>query len=166
MPSLFNFNFNIFGLSVRGGDGRDNIEGRNVRDVIYGGGGNDSLFGRGDDDALFGDNGNDRLYGGSGDDYLRGGAGQDILSGGSGGDTFAFAIRKGDVNSDIITDYDASQGDRITVDDLNLVQGLYQNGNDVFMVVYEDNFLTFDVVTIENTLVQDIIISWDLGLVI
>ena len=77
-------------LEIRGGDGDDNLWGRNggvdwlygeddadqIRgdggtDYIYGGSGDDIwLYGMNGDDAVFGDDGCDRVFGGSGNDWV------------------------------------------------------------------------------------------------
>ncbi|MDN6859271.1 Ig-like domain-containing protein, partial [Pseudomonas sp. CAN2814] len=95
-----------------------NVEGdtRGGSDHLYGGDGNDILYGQGGNDFLFGENGNDILIGGTGDDQLTGGKGNDILTGGAGADLFIW--KAGDVGNDIITDFKASEGDRIDISDL------------------------------------------------
>lgn len=69
------------------------------------------LRGMNGDDALIGGAMNDRLIGGDDDDFLSGGLARDVMVGGSGADLFANDASDG--NFDIITDYRASQGDRI-----------------------------------------------------
>jgi len=73
-------------------------------------GGDDTLSGGNGDDILFGQGGADKLDGGAGHDLLAGGSGNDILTGGDGADVFLFHPGSG---SDIITDYNAAQGDVI-----------------------------------------------------
>jgi Ca2+-binding RTX toxin-like protein len=71
--------------------------------------------------------GDDILIGGDGDDVLRGGAGADTLTGGAGADLFLYkAISDGvfasadeaseTLSGDVITDFDAAEGDRIGID--------------------------------------------------
>ncbi|MGF6093103.1 beta strand repeat-containing protein, partial [Pseudomonas sp. 18173] len=98
-------------------------------DTLLGGAGNDILFGSGGSDNLDGGKGNDILLGGTGNDTLMGGQGNDILIGGSGGDTFVW--KAGDTGSDVIKDFNASEGDRIDLRDL--LQG--ESGSTI------DNFL-------------------------
>jgi serralysin len=62
------------------------------------------------DNWLAGNVGNDTLDGGAGNDTLLGGLGNDVLTGGGGADLFVLAPGDG---QDRITDFDASQGDRI-----------------------------------------------------
>ena len=67
---------------------------------------------------LIGGDGADRLIGGHGDDILVGGRGNDILAGGQGDDDLVggagadhFLVGQG---KDVITDFNAAQGDRLT----------------------------------------------------
>uniref|UniRef100_UPI001BD4262B immunoglobulin-like domain-containing protein n=1 Tax=Pseudomonas sp. dw_358 TaxID=2720083 RepID=UPI001BD4262B len=78
--------------------------------------GNDILKGGSGNDILFGQGGNDTLDGGSGNDILIGGSGNNTLTGGSGADTFMFA--KGNTGNNEITDFKASEGDRLDLHDL------------------------------------------------
>ena len=112
-------------LFGEGGD--DTVQGAAGNDVLYGNDGNDRLFGYdGDDsldggagnDVLYGGNGNDRMFGGDGTDTLEGGAGLDTMTGGKGADTFVFRPRDFApatlaASKDIITDFNASEGDKI-----------------------------------------------------
>ncbi|MFS2126780.1 Ig-like domain-containing protein [Pseudomonas sp. Pseusp97] len=99
-----------------GGTGNDTLNGGNGNDSLYGGAGNDTLNGDGGNDLLVGNEGNDILNGGAGDDILIGGKGSDTLTGGAGADTFLW--RAGDTGSATITDFKASEGDRIDLSDL------------------------------------------------
>ncbi|WLH35845.1 retention module-containing protein [Pseudomonas sp. FP2196] len=103
-------------------------------DTLLGGAGNDILFGSGGNDLLDGGKGNDILLGGTGNDTLIGGQGNDILIGGSGADTFVW--KSGDTGTDVIKDFNASQGDRIDLRDL--LQG--ETGSTI------DNFLKISTV--------------------
>ncbi|NCB21463.1 MAG: Ig-like domain-containing protein, partial [Deltaproteobacteria bacterium] len=73
-------------------------------------GGADTLTGGDGNDMLFGQAGADILDGGAGHDMLVGGSGNDELTGGTGADLFLFHSGSG---ADIITDYNAAQGDAI-----------------------------------------------------
>ncbi|MFM7652548.1 MAG: SGNH/GDSL hydrolase family protein [Vulcanococcus sp.] len=76
--------------------------------------GNDLLGGNRGNDALSGNRGNDRIIGEAGTDWIRGGKGSDRLSGG--GDADFFAYQAEDVSRrwrDTITDFNASEGDRL-----------------------------------------------------
>ncbi|WP_376962659.1 calcium-binding protein [Azospirillum sp. A26] len=84
--------------------------GDNVERLLFLGGDDASGIGNGLDNWLAGNAGNDTLNGADGNDTLLGGLGNDVLTGGSGTDLFAFAVGDG---LDAITDFDASQGDRI-----------------------------------------------------
>ena len=101
---------------IYGGTGNDTLNGGNGNDSLYGGAGNDTLNGDAGNDLLVGNEGNDILNGGAGDDILIGGKGSDTLTGGSGADTFLW--RAGDTGSATITDFKASEGDRIDLSDL------------------------------------------------
>ncbi|WP_412072337.1 type I secretion C-terminal target domain-containing protein [Pseudomonas fluorescens] len=124
-------------------EGNDHLMGEAGNDILFGSGGNDHLYGgTGNDillassgnDRLIGDQGNDILVGGTGNDTLIGGLendiptggldndtliggqGNDTLTGGSGADTFVW--KAGDTGTDVIKDFNASQGDRIDLRDL------------------------------------------------
>ena len=64
-------------------------------------------------------NGNDHIYGGPGNDWLSGGAGRNIMSGGPGSNIFAFDVKPGKANLDIITDFHAD-------DEIYLQHGVYR----------------------------------------
>lgn len=95
------------------GTARDDVlVGTDGPDVIQGGPGNDRIDGRGGADTLRGGQGNDVIAGGDGDDWISGDRGDDTLSGGRGADTFYEAANTG---SDVITDFDAAEGDRLVL---------------------------------------------------
>ena len=64
-------------------------------------------------DSLAGTSAADAVEGGRGNDRLDGGSGNDVLSGGAGADTFILRAGGGD---DIVTDFNAAQGDRVMFD--------------------------------------------------
>jgi Ca2+-binding RTX toxin-like protein len=102
----------------RGLAGDDTIHGGNGDDVLRGGtAGDDTIFGEAGADALYGNAGDDVLVGGDGSDSLRGGLGKDTLTGGAGRDTFVFlsADETSTTKADVITDFDRSQLDRISL---------------------------------------------------
>ena len=77
---------------------------------------NDVLIGDWNANRLDGGAGNDTLSGGDGDDTLNGGAGRDTLTGGVGADRFVLDQTATAADTDIITDFNSDQGDRIQVD--------------------------------------------------
>ncbi|MGC6401640.1 right-handed parallel beta-helix repeat-containing protein [Sphingomonas sp. FW199] len=100
--------------SLIGLAGNDTIHGGEGNDAINGGDGDDYLSGNNGDDTLTGANGNDILLGGAGNDTLSGALGDDVLTGGSGADSFNY--RNDDFRgNDVITDFKASEGDKINL---------------------------------------------------
>lgn len=71
------------------------------------------INGTGKADYLVGTAGSDTINGGGGNDTLVGGAGTDVLTGGHGADTFVVGP---DSQYDIITDFNAAEGDHIVFD--------------------------------------------------
>lgn len=61
--------------------------------------------------AMFGNAGNDLIYGGAGHDLIVGGAGNDNLTGGAGADVFRFI--QFEAGSDVVTDFNVLQGDKL-----------------------------------------------------
>ena len=123
-----------------GNDLANNITGNSGNNSLWGGLGNDIILGNGGDDRLYGEDGQDSLDGGAGNDLLDGGAAGDTLKGGAGSDTLiggagkdvltggteadVFVFNRGDTtlntsSYDRITDFKASEGDRIDLDFLN-----------------------------------------------
>ena len=102
---------------IDGGAGFDVLYGGVGQDTIDGGSSDDNLVGGAGPDTLFGSSGNDTLAGGAGNDYLQGDSGDDILTGGDGADRFGFAtgtvFDMDDLGVDVITDFDAIEGDKI-----------------------------------------------------
>ena len=89
-------------------------------------------------DDISGDAGIDAIVTGAGDDRLEGGNGADILNGGTGADTFVFLDASAYSGMDTIQDFQASEGDKIDVQNLLT---LYQtNGGDLasFVRITED----------------------------
>ena len=90
--------------------GTDNINGAYVT-------GDDVIFARGNGDTILAGSGNDTVFGQQGDDQIHGGIGNDMLSGGGGNDTFYFDTPlDAATNVDTITDFNASTGDKIALD--------------------------------------------------
>ena len=96
-----------------GTDGPDDLKGGGGDDLLIGRKGRDMLRGLGGHDDLRGGGGQDQLLGGPGNDELAGGKGDDTYSGGPGADRFVFSLRAPGDN--IITDFDAGEGDRIVL---------------------------------------------------
>jgi len=123
-----------------GNDLANNITGNSGNNSLWGGLGNDIILGNGGGDRLYGEDGQDSLDGGAGNDLLDGGAAGDTLKGGAGSDTLiggagkdvltggteadVFVFNRGDTtlntsSYDRITDFKASEGDRIDLDFLS-----------------------------------------------
>jgi len=125
---------------IQGGSGFDRTNGNAGNDTVHGAAGDDWVTGGKDQDALTGDDGNDILNGnlgndtgdgGAGNDTVRGGQGDDVLSGGDGNDFLtgdlgndtltggagadAFRAFSGG-GHDVITDFNAAEGDRVVLD--------------------------------------------------
>jgi Ca2+-binding RTX toxin-like protein len=96
---------------VRGGQGVDTVHGDAGDDVhVNGNIGDDLVFGGAGADTVFGGQDQDRLFGEDGDDLLSGDLGADTLTGGAGADRFT--IRPG-AGADLVTDFNAAEGDRV-----------------------------------------------------
>ncbi|MEM9839817.1 MAG: LamG-like jellyroll fold domain-containing protein [Pseudomonadota bacterium] len=107
-----------------GGTGDDTLYGDHGKDKLYGEDDNDSLLGGEDEDVLHGGKGSDALEGGADDDLLDGGEGDDILRGGDGdnvlfgydgADRFELLLSDTGISRNYILDFDAEEGDKITV---------------------------------------------------
>ncbi len=85
---------------------------------IYASAFSDRLTGSSAANQIEGNAGNDVINGGAGNDILVGGLGADTLTGGLDADTFKFMVNGLDANSDHITDFSKTQGDKIDIKDL------------------------------------------------
>ncbi|WP_299546303.1 calcium-binding protein [uncultured Tateyamaria sp.] len=103
-----------------GGSGNDDLSGGGGRDRLNGGSGDDLLHGEAGHDLLNGSTGDDTLHGGDGNDRLYLGAGDDFASGGAGADRFIFRDRDLDGGSDVISDFNVSQGDSLDLTRLDI----------------------------------------------
>jgi Ca2+-binding RTX toxin-like protein len=113
-------NGNLGSDTVHGGDGADTVRGGQGGDLVFGDGGDDghvngnigedTVHGGIGNDTVFGGQGNDQVFGDEGDDQLSGDLGDDTLSGGAGADRFAMRPGGG---HDVVTDFNAVEGDRI-----------------------------------------------------
>ncbi|MCR9212725.1 MAG: VCBS domain-containing protein [Proteobacteria bacterium] len=113
----------VYENSAFAGDTTNNtINGTDSSEVIFGFGGDDKLFGFGDSDTIYGGQGEDELSGGNGDDVLIGGSDSDTLTGGEGSDTFKYSETYesglGSANRDVVTDFDATNGDKLSFEGL------------------------------------------------
>ena len=99
--------------------GNDIVVGGFGVDVITLGAGNDIVYGNQDNDTINAGDGNNLVTGGRGDDNIVTGNGSDIIfgnegndtmTGGGGADRFIFDIGSG---ADVITDFQAGQGDHL-----------------------------------------------------
>lgn len=104
---------NGLGNRVEGNEAGNRLNGLGGPDTLDGGGGDDSLLGGNGADVLIGQQGRDSLNGGGSGDTLDGGAGIDTLVGGTGGDRFRFTTAPAPNEADRITDFDATEGDRL-----------------------------------------------------
>ncbi|NKD78125.1 calcium-binding protein [Haematospirillum sp. H1815] len=93
-----------------GGIAEDTL--RNIEN-LWASNGDDVLIGDAENNKLWGNDGNDTLDGGSGNDTLDGGRGADLLRGGAGADVFQFLVDL--PGHDVILDFDAAAGDRISI---------------------------------------------------
>lgn len=96
---------------VVGGDGDDSLYGELGNDILMAGTGNDLLDGGDGNDRLIGFDGSDTLMGGAGNDLLNGGAGYDVMTGGDGADTFFIDATSFKGRTDLVTDFNAAEGD-------------------------------------------------------
>lgn len=122
-------NLSFFGAGDFTGTGND------LANVITGGEGNDTLTGAEGNDKLNGGLGDDVLNGGAGVDVLDGGAGADVMTGGLGADRFVFSSLDsfGIGTFDRITDFTASEGDRIRLDAMDA--DIATVGNQAFTLI-------------------------------
>ena len=118
------------GEDVLFGDlGGDIMHGGRGADMVHGGAGADTLLGDAGDDVVRGGQGDDVIFGGEGDDLISGDRGDDTLVGGAGADTFSTF---GDAGLDVITDFNAAEGDRLRIED-GASYAVRQEGADVIV---------------------------------
>ena len=108
----------------------------------------DSLEGTDHVDTIEGKEGDDDINGADGDDYLTGGHGADKIRGGEGADTFIYNSmedsKSGYNKRDLITDFNASEGDKIDLSSINeelTFIGSDNFGGDEGEIRFEDNIL-------------------------
>lgn len=144
---------------LKGGKGNDNLLGGGGKDTLVAGGGHDFLQGDNGNDQLDGGRGNDGLLGGQdrdilnggeGNDFLNGGAGVDTLTGGSGADNFF--LDGNSLTTDIITDFNLEEGDRITTFNNVVYRDLSFVGNDIlFGNIVLATFEGFDTTSLNSS---------------
>ncbi len=91
----------------------------------------ESLIGVANSERIFGGAGNDTINGMAGNDYIAGGLGVDFLQGGLGADRFAVLSLTESGNGilrDVISDFNASQNDKIDLSALGSFTFIGQNG--------------------------------------
>ncbi|MEA5595212.1 calcium-binding protein [Rivularia sp. UHCC 0363] len=115
--------------NLEGTDNKDIIRGFEANDILRGGNGEDELFGGMGNDGIQGEKGNDILLGGEGNDFLNGGAGADTLTGGAGADMFF--LDGNSFTTDIITDFNLGEGDKITTFNNLLFRDLSFSNSDI-----------------------------------
>lgn len=108
---------NFIGTSDLNGTGND------VANRLIGNAGMNLLSGGEGNDSLYGNLGNDMLVGGGGADLLDGGEGIDHLEGGLGADRFYMRTVLA-ADGDVVTDFSASEGDRIDLRAIDANNGL------------------------------------------
>lgn len=100
----------------------------------------ENLQGSAFNDTLAGDNGGNVLVGGAGDDRLTGGIGADSLVGGGGADTFNYtSVEQSTValsGRDVIFDFSAAEGDKISLRTIDAVDGTSTNENFKFVAQF------------------------------
>ena len=119
--------------SLKGNAGQDSIDGGDGDDLLYGLAGDDSLFGGAGADKLTAGDGRDALEGGLGNDQLIGGASSDLMIGGAGADLFVYTALTDSLvtDMDLITDFAAGSGDRISL--VGIDANLNASGNQAFV---------------------------------
>jgi Ca2+-binding RTX toxin-like protein len=116
---------------VSGGKNDDVLYGDDGQDIVNGNLGNDTAGGGLGNDTVRGGQGDDMITGGAGDDYVSGDLGNDTMTGGTGADIFRGFSGGG---SDVITDFNRAEGDRIVLDP-GTVHTETQAGADVIVML-------------------------------
>lgn len=131
-----------------GGQGNDTIDAHlsTGANILNGNLGNDRVFGGAGPDTLRGGQGDDVIVGGAGNDWLSGDLGSDTLTGGAGADVFHSSLSAG---QDVVTDFNASEGDRVLVD-AGSTYTAYQSGADTVVDMGANNRLVLENVVLNN----------------
>lgn len=135
----------VTGPQLTGGQGTDtlrnieNLLGSLFADTLTGDAGANRLTGQDGNDRLSGLGGDDRIDGSDGNDIITGGAGRDSMSGGGGADRFIFGnghfAGVTAATADVISDFNAAQGDRIDLRPFDAVVGTATNDAFTFIGV-------------------------------
>jgi len=124
---------------VRGGQDNDTLNGGEGNDILHGNKGNDVVNGEAGQDFLRGGQGDDVLNGGVDDDWLTGDRGLDTLTGGAGADTFLLRVEvdagTDSAAIDVIADFSASEGDKITILGTVEARSVTASGADVLVQI-------------------------------
>lgn len=117
---------------LSGGQGSDSITavGSHVHNLVFGNMGADTLVAGSGGDLLLGGQGDDLIQGGAGSDWISGDRGQNTLSGGGGADIF----HASHTGVDLVTDFNAAEGDRVLVDP-GVTYTVSQDGTDTVIAL-------------------------------
>ncbi len=122
---------NLFGVTLFGTLGNDNLSGGFFNDTIFGLSGNDTISGS---------FGNDSIDGGAGNDFLDGGFGFDTINGGDGNDTTSYAFYNGPINANLQTGVVGFPGNTTLTDTLISIENIIGTvGNDTIVGSNADN---------------------------
>ncbi|MFT4936963.1 MAG: Ca2+-binding RTX toxin-like protein, partial [Pseudoalteromonas distincta] len=117
--------------NVSGDLGDDTAHGGQETDLVHGREGNDVVSGDAGNDTVRGGKGDDRVFGGLGDDFVSGDVGSDTVSGGAGADMFHAVAGAG---LDLVTDFNAVEGDRVVLNS-GSVYSVAQVGGDTVVTL-------------------------------
>jgi Ca2+-binding RTX toxin-like protein len=134
-----------------GGQGNDVITAHGGDNILAGNLGADTLHGGAEADTLRGGQGDDLIYAGAGPQWLSGDRGDDTLVGGSGADIYHSFSGAG---LDLVTNFDASKGDRVQLD-AGTVYSLRQMGADTVI-----DMSGGDSLVLKNTLLASLPAGW------
>ena len=151
--------------------GDDQINGSVINSVLHGGSGDDRIemeraegsivdAGSGDDRIaianesksmqLFGGTGEDVIIGGNGNDMISGGVGSDVLRGGAGADRFVFDVSSFGRGTDIVSDFNASEGDALELS--AALTGINRGAEPIFITASMAEGVNNDAAMIYDTL--------------
>ena len=100
--------------------------------------------------------GDDTIIGSAADEVLRGEFGNDVLTGAGGADTFWFLPANGRMGDNVITDYNAGEGDQIALFGAGFVREDTQVGEDVVITVDDSSGNLLGTITVLDTLLIDL----------